>query len=129
MIDVPCISTFDCRRLEVKQILNFFETKIEPNFFIVHWTDVMLHIFSLRNTVQSLSESTDISISNLTPFFVVLTGVAPPSFVAIQAGTTLHQLSSSGDAVSWTSVALLGVFALLSLVPVLLKSKLRDKFD
>ena len=56
-------------------------------------------------------------------------GVAPPSFVAIQAGTTLHQLTSSGDAVSWTSIAVLAVLALLSLLPVLFKTKLKKKFD
>ena len=56
-------------------------------------------------------------------------GVAPPSFVAIQAGTTLQKLTSSKDAVSWGAVALLAVFAMLSLLPVLFKKRLRDKFD
>ncbi|CAB3379593.1 Hypothetical predicted protein [Cloeon dipterum] len=64
------------------------------------------------------------------PFWLgTFLGVAPPSFLAIQAGTTLHQMSSSGDAISWTSIILLAAFAVLSLVPVLLKSKLRDKFE
>ncbi|KAK2143836.1 hypothetical protein LSH36_808g00123 [Paralvinella palmiformis] len=66
----------------------------------------------------------------LMPFFVgTFIGVAPPSFVAIQAGTTLHELTSSGDAISWTSMTILGLLAVISLLPVLLKSKLRDKFD
>ncbi|XP_025087834.1 transmembrane protein 41B-like isoform X2 [Pomacea canaliculata] len=66
----------------------------------------------------------------LFPFFLgTVLGVAPPSFVAIQAGTTLHQLTSSGDAVSWTSVAVLGLFALISLLPVVFKRQLREKFD
>lgn len=56
-------------------------------------------------------------------------GVAPPSFVAIQAGQTLHTLASTRDAWSWTSITVLSVFALLSLVPVLMKKKLREKFD
>ncbi|XP_026326671.1 transmembrane protein 41 homolog isoform X2 [Hyposmocoma kahamanoa] len=56
-------------------------------------------------------------------------GVAPPSFVAIQAGQTLHTLASTSDAWSWTSVTILTIFALLSLVPVLMKKKLREKFD
>lgn len=56
-------------------------------------------------------------------------GVAPPSFVAIQAGQTLHTLTSTSDAWSWTSVTVLTIFALLSLVPVLMKQKLREKFD
>lgn len=56
-------------------------------------------------------------------------GVAPPSFVAIQAGQTLHTLASTSDAWSWTSITVLSVFALLSLVPVLMKKKLREKFN
>lgn len=56
-------------------------------------------------------------------------GVAPPSFMAIQAGQTLHKLTSSRDAWSWNSMIILFVFALLSLVPVLLKQRLKQKFD
>ncbi|KAF4524418.1 hypothetical protein B566_EDAN009334 [Ephemera danica] len=66
----------------------------------------------------------------LAPFWIgTFIGVAPPSFVAIQAGTTLHQLSSSGDAISWVSMAWLCLFAMFSLLPVLFKARLRDKFD
>ncbi|KAG1669218.1 Transmembrane protein 41B [Nymphon striatum] len=66
----------------------------------------------------------------LLPFFMgTFFGVAPPSFVAIQAGTTLHTLTSSSDALSWNSLILLSVFALLSLLPVLFKSQLQKKFD
>ncbi|XP_046394699.1 transmembrane protein 41B-like isoform X2 [Ischnura elegans] len=64
------------------------------------------------------------------PFWLgTFVGVAPPSFVAIQAGTTLHQLTSSGDAFSFTSVALIALFAVLSLVPVFLKNRLREKLE
>ncbi|KYM76261.1 Transmembrane protein 41 like protein [Atta colombica] len=56
-------------------------------------------------------------------------GVAPPSFVAIQAGQTLHNLTSSSDAWSWNSVIVLCVFALFSLLPVLYKQKLKQKFE
>ncbi|XP_015515484.1 transmembrane protein 41B [Neodiprion pinetum] len=56
-------------------------------------------------------------------------GVAPPSFVAIQAGQTLHKLTSSRDAFSWTSIIVLCLFAVLSLVPVVLKQRFRQKFD
>ncbi|XP_045459692.1 transmembrane protein 41 homolog [Melitaea cinxia] len=66
----------------------------------------------------------------LTPFALgTFIGVAPPSFVAIQAGQTLHTLTSTSDAWSWTSITILSIFALISLVPVLLKQKLREKFD
>jgi hypothetical protein len=61
--------------------------------------------------------------------YIFFSGVAPPSFVAIQAGTTLHQLTSSGDAVSFKSMLILGVFALVSLLPVVFKKKLKSKFD
>jgi hypothetical protein len=59
----------------------------------------------------------------------LLAGVAPPSFIAIQAGTTLQQLTSSGDAISWTSMLVLGLFAILSLLPVFFKRTLQKKFD
>ncbi|KAF5282209.1 hypothetical protein FQR65_LT02906 [Abscondita terminalis] len=45
-------------------------------------------------------------------------GVAPPSFVAIQAGQTLHTMSSTDTTFSWNSFILLGLFALISLVPI-----------
>ncbi|XP_013185567.2 transmembrane protein 41 homolog [Amyelois transitella] len=66
----------------------------------------------------------------LVPFALgTFIGVAPPSFVAIQAGQTLHTLTSTSDAWSWTSIIVLTVFAVVSLVPVLLKKQLREKFD
>ncbi|KAM3967993.1 transmembrane protein stas [Aphomia sociella] len=66
----------------------------------------------------------------LVPFALgTFIGVAPPSFVAIQAGQTLHTLTSTSDAWSWTSVTVLSIFALVSLVPVLMKEKLKEKFE
>ncbi|XP_050672337.1 transmembrane protein 41 homolog isoform X2 [Leptidea sinapis] len=66
----------------------------------------------------------------LVPFALgTFIGVAPPSFVAIQAGQTLHTLTSTREAWSWTSVTILSAFALISLVPVLLKQRLREKFE
>ncbi|KAL4224723.1 Transmembrane protein 41B [Mactra antiquata] len=66
----------------------------------------------------------------LVPFFMgTFFGVAPPSFVAIQGGTTLHQLTSSGDAISYKSMIILAIFALISLLPVVFKKKLKAKFD
>ncbi|XP_063987082.1 transmembrane protein 41 homolog isoform X2 [Diachasmimorpha longicaudata] len=63
-------------------------------------------------------------------------GVAPPSFLAIQAGQTLNKLTSSSDTWSWSSMIVLCIFALLSLVPVYFKNlfnrlfkRLRLKFD
>lgn len=66
----------------------------------------------------------------LFPFWLgTFLGVGPPSFLAIQAGQTLHELSGDKSTWSWTSVSLLGVFASLSLLPVFLKNKLRRKFE
>ena len=50
----------------------------------------------------------------LAPFWIgTFIGVAPPSFVAIQAGTTLQQLTSSTDAITIWSVLMLAGFAIL----------------
>ncbi|KAK8383467.1 hypothetical protein O3P69_015739 [Scylla paramamosain] len=66
----------------------------------------------------------------LWPFWLgTFIGVAPPSILAVQAGTTLYQLTSSSDAFSLTSVVLLALAAILSLVPIILKNRLREKFD
>ncbi|KAL9878950.1 transmembrane protein stas [Glossina fuscipes fuscipes] len=56
-------------------------------------------------------------------------GVAPPSVIAIQAGKTLQKMSSSSDAFSWTSMGVLTMCACLSLVPGLLKNKLKKKIQ
>ncbi|XP_068595534.1 transmembrane protein 41B [Brachionichthys hirsutus] len=63
-------------------------------------------------------------------FFVgTFLGVAPPSFVAINAGTTLYKLTTAGEAVSWNSLAVLGVLALLSILPVCFQKKLQKKLE
>lgn len=66
----------------------------------------------------------------LLPFWVgSFVGVAPPSFVFIQAGTTLQHMTSTMDPITAETVCLLVLFAILSLLPVLLKNKLKAKFD
>eukprot|EP00092_Neocalanus_flemingeri_P027857 GFUD01030241.1.p1 GENE.GFUD01030241.1~~GFUD01030241.1.p1 ORF type:complete len:311 (+),score=67.40 GFUD01030241.1:41-973(+) len=66
----------------------------------------------------------------LFPFWVgSFFGVAPPSFIFIQAGTTLQQLTSTMDPITVETVLLLVVFALLSILPVLMKNKLKTKFE
>ncbi|XP_065217719.1 transmembrane protein 41B [Planococcus citri] len=54
-------------------------------------------------------------------------GVGPPSFIAIQTGKTLHEITSEKGTWSWNSIILLAVFAVLSLLPVYFKEKLADK--
>ncbi|XP_077996561.1 transmembrane protein 41B-like [Glandiceps talaboti] len=64
------------------------------------------------------------------PFFLgTFFGVAPPSFIAIQAGTTLYKLMTTSDAISMNSILVLAFFAVLSLLPVLFKQKLKKKFE
>ena len=61
---------------------------------------------------------------DLKPFWLgTFIGVAPPSFVAIQAGTTLQEMTSTSDAITVQSVILLVVFALLSVLPVIFKDR------
>lgn len=66
----------------------------------------------------------------LVPFAVgTFLGVAPPSFVAIQAGQTLQTMTENDSAFSWSSIVILGVFAVISLIPIFLKQKLKEKFE
>jgi len=66
----------------------------------------------------------------LPPFWLgTFVGVAPPSFIAIQAGSTLQQLTSSLDAFNFQNVALLVLFAFLSILPVFLKNRLKEKYN
>jgi len=66
----------------------------------------------------------------LWPFaFGTFLGVAPPSFVALQAGQTLHDMSATDSAFSWTSVILLIVFGCFSLIPIYFKDRLKEKFE
>ena len=58
-------------------------------------------------------------------FLGTFVGVAPPSFVAINAGTALYQMTTAGEAVSWTSVLMLAILAVLSILPVCFQRKLQ----
>lgn len=60
--------------------------------------------------------------------FVLIKGVAPPSFVAIHAGTTLHELSSTSGIMSYRTLLMLILFGTLSILPIVFKNKLKDKF-
>lgn len=66
---------------------------------------------------------------DLRPFWLgTFIGVAPPSFVAIQAGTTLQQMASTSDAITPQAIILLVVFAILSILPVVFRDRLQDGF-
>ena len=65
----------------------------------------------------------------LKPFFLgTFAGVALPSILFIQAGKTLHQLSSASDAVSWRSMLLLAACAMVSLLPIYVKDRVQTFF-
>ncbi|KAM7350659.1 transmembrane protein stas isoform 2-T2 [Cochliomyia hominivorax] len=70
-----------------------------------------------------------IGVPMFTFAFGTFCGVAPPSVLAIQAGKTLQKMTSSSDAFSWTSMGVLTLCACLSLVPGLLKNKLKKKIE
>ncbi|CAH0560112.1 unnamed protein product [Brassicogethes aeneus] len=56
-------------------------------------------------------------------------GVAPPSFIAIQGGQTLHDMTANDTAFSLSSFAWLAVFGVVSLIPILFKGKLKNKIE
>ncbi|XP_063223591.1 transmembrane protein 41B isoform X2 [Bacillus rossius redtenbacheri] len=99
-----------------------------------HRDNLFNYMFFLRVTpflpnwfINIVSPIIDVPLS---VFFIgTFLGVAPPSVVAIQAGQTLYELSASSDAWSWYSAVVLGLLAVLSLVPVLFKQKLKHKFE
>lgn len=66
----------------------------------------------------------------LYPFaFGTFVGVAPPSFIAIQGGQTLNEMTASDAAFSMSSVMWLILFGFVSLIPIFLKGKLREKIE
>lgn len=56
-------------------------------------------------------------------------GVAPPSFLAIQAGKTLNTLTSSREAFSWLSMVYLTIFACITMLPVFFKKYFKTKIE
>lgn len=66
----------------------------------------------------------------LFPFaFGTFIGVAPPSFIAIQGGQTLHDMTIKNSAFNLTSFALLAMCGFISLIPIFLKNRVREKID
>lgn len=60
---------------------------------------------------------------------IIFLGVAPPSVLFIQAGTTLYKLTTTGDITSWKSILFLAVAAIVSLLPVVFKKAMRKKLE
>lgn len=66
----------------------------------------------------------------LLPFFIgTFVGVAPPSVGFISAGVELHVLTTTGDVMSFKSVMIVIVCAILSLFPVIFKRRLKAKIQ
>jgi hypothetical protein len=55
--------------------------------------------------------------------------VAPPSFIAIEAGKTLYKMTSSTMAFSWSSIIMLVAFSTLALAPVIFKKYFKSKVE
>lgn len=119
-----------------KVIKKYFPEKAEKYSLMVekHRDDIFNYMLFLRVTPflpnWFINIAAPVINVPLLPFwFGTFLGVAPPSFLAIQAGGTLHEISSSSSTLSITSVLLLAGFAVLSLVPVLLRQRLKEKFE
>ncbi|CAD6235795.1 GSCOCG00007984001-RA-CDS [Cotesia congregata] len=119
-----------------KILLHFWPAKIQAWSKTVtqHQDNLLSYMLFLR--ITPLLPNWFINLASpvlgvpIVPFTVgTFLGVAPPSFVAIQAGQTLNKLTSSTDAWSWTSIIILFIFALLSLLPVLFKNNLQKKYN
>ncbi|XP_044592289.1 transmembrane protein 41 homolog [Cotesia glomerata] len=119
-----------------KILLHFWPAKIQAWSKTVtqHQDNLLSYMLFLR--ITPLLPNWFINLASpvlgvpIVPFCVgTFLGVAPPSFVAIQAGQTLNKLTSSTDAWSWTSIIILFIFALLSLLPVLFKNNLQKKYN
>ncbi|XP_067941289.1 transmembrane protein 41 homolog [Watersipora subatra] len=67
---------------------------------------------------------------NYMPFVLgTFIGVAPPSFLAIQTGTTLYDMTESTSNFTWSRLIFLAGLATLSLLPVLYKTKLKNRLE
>lgn len=103
------------------------------------WVNILVTLQSPRIVVllQLFWTFFFIPPKNFTSFTLIIcllcfwnnSGVAPPSFLAIQAGQTLNTMTSSSDAFSLRSMAMLVVFAFVSLLPVLFKKQLKQKLQ
>ena len=70
------------------------------------------------------------SFPHLFFFLLLSSGVAPPSAVMIQAGQTIHTFTSYRDTMmTYGNITWVAFFAILSLLPIIFKKQLREKFD
>ncbi|PAV63713.1 hypothetical protein WR25_11489 [Diploscapter pachys] len=97
-----------------------------------HRDHLLNYIIFLRVTpilpnwsINILSPVLDVPLS---PFFWgTFLGVAPPSFLYIQAGVTLEQMTQTNVVWNWQSIFLLTFFAVISLLPIYFKRKAKSE--
>ncbi|CAF4292449.1 unnamed protein product, partial [Adineta steineri] len=116
-------------------VLKYFQTKVSlwQKKVQAHSDSLFWFIIFLRLTpilpnwfINVCSPILDVPLG---PFFAgTFAGVALPSILFIQAGKTLHQLTSPSDVFSWRSMLMLGFCAILSLLPIRFKDQIQNFF-
>ncbi|CAD5213160.1 unnamed protein product [Bursaphelenchus okinawaensis] len=116
-------------------VMKYFPEKLLSwqNEIKKHQDNLLNYIIFLRVTpilpnwfINIASPVVDVPI--LPFFFGTFFGVAPPSFLFIQAGTTLQQMTNANVVWSYQSVLTLAFFAFLSIAPIFYK-KLKIKSE
>ncbi|KAK3747620.1 hypothetical protein QZH41_013668, partial [Actinostola sp. cb2023] len=99
-----------------------------------HQDDILSYIIFLR--ITPFLPNWFINITSpvigvpLFPFFLgTFLGVAPPSFGFISAGIELYVLTTTGDIMSFKSIMIVIVSAILSLLPVFFRRQLKKKLE
>ena len=99
-----------------------------------HGKDLLSYIMFLRITPflpnWFINIASPVLNVSLVPFFVgTFVGVAPPSFGFISAGVELYELTTTGDAFSLKSILIVVGSAIVSLLPVFFRRKIRQKIE
>ena len=99
-----------------------------------HEKDLLSYIMFLRITPflpnWFINIASPVLNVSLMPFFVgTFVGVAPPSFGFISAGVELYELTTTGDAFSLKSILIVIGSAIVSLLPVFFRRKIRQKIE
>jgi uncharacterized membrane protein YdjX (TVP38/TMEM64 family) len=108
--------------------ITIWQKKVQAHADSLFWFIIFLRITPILPNwfINVCSPILDVPLG---PFFAgTFAGVALPSILFIQAGKTLHQLTSPSDVFSWRSIVILGLFAILSLLPIRFKDKIQNFF-
>ncbi|XP_003743958.1 transmembrane protein 41B [Galendromus occidentalis] len=117
-------------------IMHYFPDRVEKLKKQVsnHENNMLYYIIFLRITPflpnWLINVASPIVSVNLAPFFLgTFLGVAPPSILAIRAGISLQQLASANVMFTLENGLLLTGFAVLSMIPVVLRNRFKNKFE